>query len=695
MRGELIIMNSDSVNRKHMMFTIGALEDAAFDNATSGIPALVGHDGLRPIGWNFPFGLYFKPYLTRLVAKYQLAENKDDFEVIEKAYLSTVSNRYHEECEPHRAELDKLIENHKTTDGRYAGLGCAAFIDSGILLRLYSELQLKLDKDGLIKLSDLLEQFEYLGQGIFKDKKKNLAIFCHRFFRRSLSYINNFHFEFLDQFMSLNGTKDISLRIALDADVVGLASSFNLREELEYCWGPPYSDDIKSIKPEVTTYETDSTQKFFSGVSRMQFWWKNDDNLKVLEAEELRDNPTNGRGSDQYGCRYIHSIFEFREEKFQHFDGAIRMYSTDEMIERIGKEINKAGKGAAYTKLFRIDGKLSISIWKLLITYYYQGNPLTYEYFGMKQEHERLFNDSTPFKKNVTQQYMPYQIENVDGLRLFVSYHKPSSIEQSFDRIIINPDYSLTIDRQEQAIEFYALEIKKALNRIGEQLTIPDKIKFINVKDDFINFPTILHSTQGLQQKLEATISAYTLLFTKLSQRDVTIALTLAWPLEDKEVRLSIYGRLTEINKWLLDNKEIPVDYPNFRSWVEKQGDWLRKGYERKESGPKMEDLISADGALFIRRRQVEQSWLQFRETNVGLEYEISFPKDATELFRAFEQGELRPSLYYLVEKAHCSKTGEDYFTSLTSKALDDDVTCVITQAGSPSAFWTKNERPG
>ncbi len=692
MRGNLIVINSDAVNRKHMVFTVGALEGAAFDNAISGIPALVGHDGLRPIGWNFPFGLYFQPHLTRLIANYQLAETAQDYETIRKAYNAAVSRRYHDECAPHRAELEDLIGQHQTSEGRYAGLGCAAFVDDGILNRAYPHLSSKLDKDGLISVDDLLAEFEYLGQGLFKDRKRNIAVFCHRFFRRSLAYINNFNFEFLDQFMSLSRESALNLRIALDNDVIGLASSYHMRDELEWCWGPHYSDDIGSIKEGVTTYKCDETQMFFSRVSGMQFWWKNEGGLKTLEAEELRDEATNGQTSDQYGCRYIHSIYHANTERFQHFDGAIRMYSTDEMVERIGKEMNKAGKQAHYTKLFRIDGKLPIPTWKLLITYYYQGNPLTYEYFGLKQEYEKLLHSPTPVNQSIVDRYMPYKIEKEDGLRLFVSYHKPSSVTENFDRLVINPDYTLTSHGKQHAIEFHALEIKKALTRLGQNLTIPDGMQFISVKDDFINFPTILHSSQNLHQKLQATLDAYKLVFDQLSQRDVTVSMTLAWPLEEKEVRLSIFGKASQLANWLTDNPKIPVEYAPFRKWIVQQSAWLRTNYQPNDGGPKISDLLSPDGVLFTRRRQVEQDWIRFNESEKGLTFELRFPKDATDLYNAVDRHELRPALYFVVEKAKCSKTGEDYFLSATSKVLDADVVAVITEAGTPSAFWTHGE---
>lgn len=686
----LAVLNSDSINRKRIKFTVGALEDAIFKNCLAGIPSLLGHDGLQPIGWNFPFGLYMEPKLTRLIGEYQIAENEVDQAIINKAYRAAIAKRYHEECEPHREAFEGLIKEYQTIEGRYIGLGCAAYRDKNILNRVYPFLTSELDDDGLIFLDVLLKRFEYLGQGIFKDRQQDLSIFCHQYFRRNLSHINNFHFEFLDRFMTLQKESGIRLRIALDNNLIGLASSFHMREELEYSWGPKYTDEITNIRLGVTHFKCDDRQKLFSGISGMQFWWKKDDHERLLEAEELRDNPTEGSRSDRYGCRYVHSIYDTAQGKFGHFDGAIRMYDTNGMIGRLEKQINKAGKNSIYTKLFRIDGNLELSRWKSLITFYFQGNPLTYEYFGLKEQHEKLFEGDHPAgNKPLVEQYVPYRMDSMSGLRLFLSYHKPTVVTEVFDRIVINPDCLTLADGNHETIEFFALEVKKALNRIGELLTIPSNIKFVSTKDLYINFPTILHSQSNVYKRIQGTIDAYLSLFTSFVQRNPTVSLTLAWPLEDKEIRLSIFGKVTEIIKWFGANRNIPVDYAEFRKWVEAQNRWLSKTYDPQFNKHDLFDLVSGDGVISIRRKIINHDWIRFVETDIGLEYELTIPKEHDDLLNACKEGLLRPAIFFVVEKVLCSKTGEDYFLTTTSKVLDADVGAVVTEAGPLGAFWT------
>lgn len=695
MHRNLAVLNSDSINRKRIKFTVGALEDAIFKNCIKGIPSLLGHDGLKPIGWNFPFALYMEPKLTRLIGEYQIVETNKDQSLVNKAYSATVARRYHEECEPHRAELESLIGSFQTDVGRYMGLGCAAYLDEDILYRAYPELLNRADSDGLFYLDDLSTDFQYLGQGIFRDKKTGLAIFCHQYFRRSLSHINNFHFEFLDRFMSMQGRTDLRLRIALDKNLIGFAASFHHREELEFAWGPRYSDQIEEIRTGVTHYRSDERQKLFSGVSGMQFWWKTDESQRILEAEELRDDPTEGASSDSYGCRYIHSIYDMANARFEHFDGAIRMYDMEGMMNRLDKEMNKAGKSSLYTKLFRVDGDLKLADWKTLITFYYQGNPLPYEYFGVKEEHEKLFSGDHPsMQKTVVEKYLPYKIEPNDGVRLYLSYHAPSRVSGKFDRIVISPDSVTLGAKRHDTVEFDTLEIKKALKRMGHQLKIPSHFKYILPHDNCINFPTILHSNVNLSSNLQATITAYLSIFQCLAERNPTVSLTLAWPVEDKEVRLSIFGKVQEVVGWIKANRDIPIEYPKFREWVENQSTWLGTNYEGNFEKHDLFDLISRDGVIFMHRKQVDPTWITFKQNKKGeLMYQLKFPKDRDELFEAVKNGTLQAGVFYLVKKAVCSKTNQDYFTSDTSKLLDEGVSAVIAKVGTLGAFWTDSAK--
>jgi len=123
------VLNSDSINRDNYKFTVGALEDALFENAVYGIPSLLGHDSHKPIGWIFPFGLYFEPKLTRLFGEFHIAETPEDREIIHSAYKRELTQRLSEACEPYLAEFCKLLKGALSESAKYTFNGCVAYHD--------------------------------------------------------------------------------------------------------------------------------------------------------------------------------------------------------------------------------------------------------------------------------------------------------------------------------------------------------------------------------------------------------------------------------------------------------------------------------------------------------------------------------------------------------------------------------------
>src|ERR1700722_17539300 len=103
---------------------------------------------------------------------------------------------------------------------------------------------------------------------------------------------------------------------------------------------------------------------------------------RTFEVEELIEDPSGGLGDDHFGCRYAHAEFSADEAAITHFDGAIRGYAGEAYLDRIDKSINRAGKQAAYTKVFRFDGALPIPHWKRLLSDFFRGNKLIPEYVG-------------------------------------------------------------------------------------------------------------------------------------------------------------------------------------------------------------------------------------------------------------------------------------------------------------------------
>src|SRR5690606_22307897 len=174
------------------------------------------------------------------------------------------------------------------------------------------------------------------------------------------------------------------------------------------------------------------------------------------------------------------------------------------------------------------------------------------------------------------------------------------------------------------------------------------------------------------------------------SHRKVVVSFAVAWQMEEREVRLSIYGHINEVCKWLELNQSIPDTHTEFRSWLEFQKKWLSENYENIHDYPDLFDLVDRDGVLYMQRNVIDEDWIDYEETDHGLHTKIVFPEEHLHLARLLSEGTLQTAASYLVRKATCSKTGGDYFSSLTSKFLDSDVKAIIAQVGGLATVWTK-----
>jgi hypothetical protein len=308
--------------------------------------------------------------------------------------------RYHrEDAEPFRNEIIRRVAPAGLDNARFLRMEAVVVARPGIAAELYPDLFTPglgpVDKDGLVDYRHLLRHMQRQ-PGVFRDPDRDLLLFAHRFFRRGLSHRNKLNTYFLQSFeATAEECADLYVRLKLDPDILGHPASASNLIELEYWRGPLYSDDISAIPSGVTEHKADDRTRLYEGVDRTQIWWKAPEHRHVnglsagyrtFEVEELIENPAGGLGGDEFGCRYAHAEFSANEAAITHFDGAIRCYTGESYLKRIETSIDRAGKHAEYTKLFRLDGMLTIPHWKRLLSDHFRGNTLIPEYFGAPAE---------------------------------------------------------------------------------------------------------------------------------------------------------------------------------------------------------------------------------------------------------------------------------------------------------------------
>jgi hypothetical protein len=490
--------------------------------------------------------------------------------------------------------------------------------------------------------------------------------------------------------MSHQANEDVTLKIALDWDIIGYAPTFLQAMELEFWFGPKYNDDITNIKPGLTKYNCSDFEKNYYEVSSTEFYWKNNKQLKEFELEELREENAPAL-EDFFGCRYVHSIYDTSKNTFIHFDGAIRGYSSDLYFYRIEQNMTEFGRRSDYTKLFRIDGKLCLKDWKDLITKYMQGNPLIYEYFDIDKPKSQF--EGKPTEKTLQQELVPQSIDEGDGVRLLVSYHQKNEDFKEHSHNVSIYDVINNDGKDQSVLEYDIFEIKKALDRLNIILHIKKDTLFGVVEDGYWNIPCIFHSNGNPQEDVKITLLAIKKIFDKITEKglDKVISFTLSWNMEDKEVRVSCFGHIEDLQKWLLSFDAIPTNRKDFKVWLDSQKKYLNANYERQVEKPKFQDISQYDGVIYIKRKIVED---KFEPTPSIEENQITctvkIPNN--EHYSKVKTGFIAPVIGYILKKATCSKTKLDYEISSYSKYLDEDVYTVIEKLEGLCYYWS--DRP-
>ena len=685
MKELLCVLNSDSVNRNGQRFTVRELTSALWREHDTGMPLLISHDFQRAIGWQYPFGIHFEPGLTRLSGLGLMVDNKEESKQLSDALVSHVAGiAAHRDKEI--AELGALLKDHLTGSEKIL---CAkeslALIDSGLCTRVFPEVFQHVDKDGLVPLKRL----DPIGPGVFRIGK--LTVFAHHFFRRSLSRMNTLNSPFLERIQSITDD-NVSVRIAIDPDAVGLASAYTGYRELEYWWGPKFSDSLSDIPIGVSHHEAEETDRIFHGISGSQFWWQSRDGKHIFEAEELRDLPTSMGQGASYGCRYVHSIVDEERFRIDHLDGAVRVYPEEKMIERLELPISQAGRHTQYTKLWRLDGIVPLSLWKSLLSDYFRDNRLVGEYFGATEEFEYVF---TPDPESQIQKLVPYSMRTGDGVRIALSFHDYRNEAQA-ERSVVSLD-TLTLQAGEaRYVESWTLELEKTLLRMGESLSISDEIQFLACKDFYINFPLILHKKDSKPGNVPKTIEAFRFLIQALRAKgyDQVASYSVAFVVEDKEARISVLGHINDLEDWLNEPLSVPPDSrEGIFAWSEKVAEYLRLKYPEAKDRPALAETLMPSGVLLIRRQTLSDSIdVRYEETDHGLRYKFQIPDEEQALKESVARGEIVPAAAFFKVETKCTNCGESYRSCSCSKMLDSGIAEEIIDAHFIRPFWT--DRP-
>lgn len=581
-------------------------------NLPAGVPSHIQHDLHRPIGWSRVLGHMIDGAMVRAIGQVDEVETDE-----EKQALKMVADRYwklhHEEgMDLIKLELSDLVQPLVLDQPQYLQMEAFVVSSPGLAAQLYPELfdekSEAVDKDGLTDYRIITTRMKLLHPGVFLDVEKGLVLFAHRFFRRSLSHKNKLNEYFLQSFHRTAAEfSQLTPKLRLDPDLIGHPATVNNLMELEHWHGPKFRDDIESIRAGATEYKASNRTRFFEGVDRTHFWWKSAETREVdgkqvlyrtSEVEELIDNASGGLEDDRYGCRYTHAEFSPTASAITHFDGAIRAYHAEAYLERIEKQIDRAGKHSEYTKLFRFDGLLPVERWKRLMSDYFRGNALVPEYLGAPSTEFEAF--SGPAEATA-------QIADEVDLSLFISLAS-NTLDERFSlgynwAILPRVGRIPTIETGCEAIDAFLrtqIDISQ-ITAMGSTDGVLNLSRMGFGRDD--DFPKMMTDVVvGIARALPQDIVT-------LSLRRVAISLT--WPFGDLMVTLSLRGEANLVSQALSRLLSVvdPTKAPS--EWIEPLSELVQKLAPR--STPVNEFWGVTEGVLEC-------------EHSEGMPYRILFP---------------------------------------------------------------------
>lgn len=108
-----------------------------------------------------------------------------------------------------------------------------------------------------------------------------------------------------------------------------------------------------------------------------EFCWDPRDNGIHSTCEELPQREHIGFE----GARYLHAIYEPGSQLITHFDGALRIYTPEELEERHEEHLRKSGKAGLRRKIFRIHGPVDREVFSLIAQAFFVWNDDLAKYF--------------------------------------------------------------------------------------------------------------------------------------------------------------------------------------------------------------------------------------------------------------------------------------------------------------------------
>lgn len=169
-----------------------------------------------------------------------------------------------------------------------------------------------------------------------------------------------------------------NIRVLVDTkNPLPLAGGLNKTAALNY--GKYFSLNLIDKQKSAGHVEYYDETSLKSRYPKLQCSWFHQENGSIqFRIEELI--AFNGSNTE-VRTRFIHSERDPIKKEFTHLDGACKVYDIESYKKRYMVSLLRAEHAPKYTKIFRIDGKISSGIWIDLVYRYFYPNILINELF--------------------------------------------------------------------------------------------------------------------------------------------------------------------------------------------------------------------------------------------------------------------------------------------------------------------------
>lgn len=668
---------TDEINLYNEIFSLQAMFGAYEKQWNELMPSFANHNHTKSIGYSKLTGLFIEPKKAYATNAFCVPENEaEEKKIREYNYNHLYQVHITENIDKYNCLIEKANEYIIGECKKYWTNG-VYIQNKGIVSRMFPDLTQHI-QNGLIDIKLLTPVLP----GIYRIG--DYLIFAHRYFRRGYSYLNTLNTAFLSRIEELS-KGSVSTKIAIDMDCIGLAGTEHKEFEYAYWWGPKFNNDLNSIPLGVTRHENEHYNELLSEIRSTEFGWYIQDNKHTFECEEITDIPNlSVDHTDMYACRFVHSMVDKDTGMPDHLDGAIRAYTTEKMIERLDISIKESDRDTVYTKIWRIDGDISVETWKELIAHYYRDNMMVGEYFGGIDDklESRIEKDERPESRSVSiKQFIPCTINSGYGIRINLSFSEPQEINEKYDVYIRAVNYVVNEEIQNKYVESEAFSLYKLLKRNGLNVRFPN-MKQVSYNDLVYNYPVFECINTDSADIIVNSIKTLCYIWEENGD-DRVISFTIKVPCVDKVATFSFLGHIKDFIKYFdAGFNYIPAENKIY-NWLKESYDFISTHFSNVHDVHPF-DILKSNGLLSVARCFVPSQCIE--SINNDGKATFILPKDDLDFIC---KNKISAVIAFIDEKKKCSKCKTDYALCNCISTLDDDVFEIIEKALPLGLTWT------